>query len=137
MDLDLTSDQELFRETTERFIQDTSPLTKVRELAEDGARTDPEYTRQGAELGWFSLLVPEEAGGGSVSGDPLMDAAIVAMARGKVLQPGAFVPGNVVAFALGTAGTDEQREKILPAIMSGEATATWAAADVLGDFSGT
>ena len=43
------------------------------------------------------MLVPEELGGGSVSGLGVCDAAIVAEERGRFLQPGAFVPTNVVA----------------------------------------
>ncbi|MFI5047830.1 MAG: acyl-CoA dehydrogenase family protein, partial [Acidimicrobiia bacterium] len=69
---------------------------------------------------------PEEHGGGSVSGEGLRDAAVVAEERGRTLQPGPFVPMNVVALALAEAGTPAQRADTLPAIVSGESVATWA-----------
>jgi len=55
------------------------------------------------------MLVPEEFGGGSVSGAGLSDAAVVATERGRILQPGPFVPTNVVADALARAGSEDQR----------------------------
>lgn len=135
MDLDLSSDQELMRDTTARFIESTCPLTKVRELAD--ARADPgaDYRRQAAELGWFAMLVPEEFGGGTVSGNGVVDAAIIAEERGRFLQPGAFVATNAVACALATDGSEEQRAKVLPSIASGDATVTWALASSDGDWS--
>jgi alkylation response protein AidB-like acyl-CoA dehydrogenase len=135
VDLDLNDDQELMRDTTARFIESTCPLPRVRELANEHVGAGPEYWRQGAELGWFAMLVPEEFGGGTVSGNGVVDAAIVSEERGRFLQPGAFVATNVVACALATDGNDEQRAKVLPSIASGDATVTWALASSDGDWS--
>ena len=128
MDLDLTSDQELLRETAARFIQSACPLTVVRELSAQHGPASAEYRRQVGELGWFALLVPADFGGGSVSGNGVLDAAIVAEERGWALQPGAFVPVNAVAVGLARDGSPDQQAKVLPALASGEATATWAVA---------
>ena len=100
MDLDLTDDQELMRETTARFIESACPLTRVRALADEHTGPGADYRRQAAELGWFAMLVPEEFGGGTVSGNGVADAAVVAEERGRFLQPGAFVATNAVAAAL-------------------------------------
>jgi alkylation response protein AidB-like acyl-CoA dehydrogenase len=134
VDLDLTSDQELMRETAARFIQSACPLTAVRELTADHGASGAEYRRQAAELGWFAMLVPDEFGGGSVSGNGVVDAAVVAEERGRVLQPGAFVPANAVARGLVIDGSADQQAKVLPALAAGEATATWAVAEPLGDW---
>ena len=76
MDLELTADQELFRDTTRQFLADQVPLTTVRAWAElpAGYRTD--WWFRGAELGWTSMLVSEAHGGGSVSGRGLSDLAL-------------------------------------------------------------
>ena len=70
----------------------------------DNAYRDPDYAanyaRRAAELGWFSMLVPEHLGGGSASGNGMMDAALIAYERGRGLQPGPFVGTNVAAYAL-------------------------------------
>jgi len=63
MELVLTDDQEFFRDTTRKFLGSECPLPKVRELRGNDAGFEPDFWRQGAELGWTSLLVPEEFGG--------------------------------------------------------------------------
>ena len=134
LDFDLSDDQQLLSDTSARFIEERCPLPHVRELAETPDGIDPDYLRQAAELGWFAMLVDEEHGGGSISGRGVVDAALVAVQRGRFLQPGAFVPGNVVAWALARFGNDEQRAKVLPSIVAGESIATWAAADPIGNW---
>ena len=135
MQLDLTTDQELLRTTAVRFIDAACPMARVRELADSSADVGRDYLRQAAELGWFAMLVPEELGGGSVSGAGLVDAAIVAEERGRLLQPGPFVPMNVVAYALAHAGNDQQRRGVLPALLAGDDLATWAIADPGGNWT--
>jgi alkylation response protein AidB-like acyl-CoA dehydrogenase len=134
VELTLTDDQQLLRETATRFMQAACPLETVRSLVDEGSRTDlpSGYLEEAANLGWFSLLVPEEFGGGSISGDGLRDAAILAEERGRRLQPGPFIAMNVVASVLANSGTANQREGALPAIMSGEASAAWVANDATG-----
>ena len=132
MDLDLSDDQELFRETTTRFIEARCPLPRVRELADTPVAHDPGMLGDAGELGWFALFVPEEFGGGSVSGSPLRDAVIVAEERGRFVQPGPFVATNVVAFAIAREGSREQQEAFLPALATAELSASWAISDRSG-----
>jgi alkylation response protein AidB-like acyl-CoA dehydrogenase len=134
MDLRLTDDQVLLRDTTARFIRESCDLVKVRDLSGGGRSADPAYLRQSAEIGWLANFVPEEFGGGSVSGDPVLDAVIIAEERGRVLQPGPFVPMNVAAYALAAGGTDDRRAELLPLLATGETIVTWALADKLGDW---
>jgi alkylation response protein AidB-like acyl-CoA dehydrogenase len=126
VELELSDDQELFRETTARFIDARCPIPRVRELADSPVAHDPALLGEAGELGWFALFVPEEHGGGTVSGSAMRDAAIVAEERGRFVQPGPFVATNVVAFALAREGTPEQQSAHLPRLASGEATASWA-----------
>jgi alkylation response protein AidB-like acyl-CoA dehydrogenase len=126
VDLQLSDDQELFRETTERFIDARFPLARVRELADTPVAHDPALLGEAAELGWFALFVPEEHGGGTVSGSAVRDAVIVAEERGRFVQPGPFVATNVVAFAVAREGTAEQQAAQLPSLASGERSASWA-----------
>ena len=132
MDLELSDDQQLFRETTTRFIEARCPMPKVRELADTPVAHDPEMLADAGDLGWFALFVPEEFGGGSVSGSPLRDAVIVAEERGRFVQPGPFVATNVVAFAIAREGSREQQEAFLPALATAELSASWAISDRSG-----
>jgi alkylation response protein AidB-like acyl-CoA dehydrogenase len=136
VDAQLSPDQELLRDTTRRFIAESWPLERVRAAADSGDPTDSSYTRKVADLGWFGFTVPEAMGGGSVSGNGVYDAAVVAVERGRVLQPGPFVPANVVTHALAVAGSEEQQRGPLAAIVGGGASATWAVADEFGAFDG-
>jgi alkylation response protein AidB-like acyl-CoA dehydrogenase len=135
MELDLSTDQELLRETAARFIADACPLSTVRQMI--GAETDlPEdYLETAGRLGWFSMLVPENLGGGSVSGAGLCDVAIIAEERGRTLQPGPLTGMNIAAATLAAAGSIAHRTEIVPAVRDGRAIATWvpgAGAHVVG-----
>jgi alkylation response protein AidB-like acyl-CoA dehydrogenase len=132
MDSAVSDDQRLFVDTSIRFIEETCPLTKVRDHGYRDPQFAASYWRKAGELGWFSLLVPEHLGGGSVSGDGITDAALLAYARGKGLQPGPFVATNVAAYALASVGSEEQRAKILPSLISGEGSAAWALPPMVG-----
>jgi alkylation response protein AidB-like acyl-CoA dehydrogenase len=125
MDLELTEEQELLRSTTARFIEATTPLENVRERLTDDLVHDRSLLPAASELGWTAFFVSEEHGGGSVSGAPMRDAAIVAEERGLVVQPGPFVGTNVVAAAVSRAGTKEQRSELLPQLAAGEASGAW------------
>ena len=126
MNLQLTEDQEFFRATTRRFLASEAPITEVRRLLDSERGFAPDWWRAAAELGWTSMLASEAAGGGSLSGRPLTDAVIVAEEMGRLMSPGPFLPANVVAAAISSAGSAEQRERVLAPLVSGDAVAAWA-----------
>ena len=131
VDVELTDDQELLRETTANFLDRTCPVSRVREWSEKEPAGFPDaWWQQGAALGWTSLLVSDADGGGSVSGHGLLDLSLVAEEMGRRVSPGPLVPTNVVAAALSEYGTEEQRTRHLPGILSGEAIATWCLGEV-------
>jgi alkylation response protein AidB-like acyl-CoA dehydrogenase len=134
MQLDLTDDQQLFRETTIRFIDAELPLAATRSLHDNPLGYDRGWLRKSAELGWFAMLIPETDGGGSVSGAGLLDAAIVSEELGRRVQPGPFIPMNVVASTIASAGSESQRAELLPGMAAGEVVATWAFADAHGNW---
>jgi alkylation response protein AidB-like acyl-CoA dehydrogenase len=134
--LALTDDQALFRGTSVAFIEAELPVAETRKLHENPAGYDRGWLRRSADLGWFAMLVPEADGGGSVSGPGLIDAVIIAELVGRYVQPGPFIPMNVVAAAIAAAGTPRQRRALLPKIATGELVATWAFADQRGNWDG-
>jgi alkylation response protein AidB-like acyl-CoA dehydrogenase len=126
LDYNFTSDQLLYRDTTRDFLGKEAPLTKVRELSTTERGFDPAWWRRGAELGWTSMLISPGLGGESISGNGLVDTAIVAEEMGRLVSPGPFVPVNVVALALSYASTAAAHQEVVEALMAGEATASWA-----------
>jgi len=135
VDLELTPDQELLRDTTRQYLRDSAPLTTVREWAELPAGYPAEWWRRGAELGWTTLLVDEAHGGGSVSGQGLRDLALIAEEMGALVSPGPLAPVNVVAQTISEEGTERQALALLPGLLSGEATATWCVSEPGRPFS--
>lgn len=135
MNLELTEDQEFFRETTRRFLESESPLTNVRELWDSVDGFDRGWWTKAAELGWTSLFVPERHGGGTLSGGATADAVIVAEEMGRMVAPGPFLPVNVVAAALADAGTDAQQAAVFPGLLAGQTVATWAFAEPAGAWN--
>jgi alkylation response protein AidB-like acyl-CoA dehydrogenase len=135
VELDLTEDQTLFRDTSRRFIEEQCPLSVIRTLITSERGMSDEYFAVAGQLGWFSLLVAEEHGGGSISQNPIRDAAIVAELRGTTLQPGPFVAMNVVASALSRTGSAAQRRDVLAPLLAGETIGTWVATDALGSWA--
>ena len=124
--VDLTSDQEFFRQTTAKFLESQVPIDAVRALRDDPAGYRPDFWRRGAELGWASLLVSEELGGGTISGGALVDLSLIAHEFGQHAAPGPLVPVNIVAAALSAAGT---HTVVLESLMAGESIASWAIAE--------
>jgi alkylation response protein AidB-like acyl-CoA dehydrogenase len=122
--LNLSDDQEIFRETTDRFLTEQAPPDAVRALRHDATGFDPSYWRRGAELGWTSLLVSEEHGGGTISGAGLVDLSLVAYAFGRHAAPGPLVGPNVVAATLSAHGAASD---VLASLLSGDGIATWCA----------
>ena len=130
MQVTLTDDQEFFRETTERFLADQVPRDDLRARREDPHGFDPAYWRRGAELGWTSLIVSEDHGGGTISGQGLVDLSLVAYEFGRHAAPGPLLGTNVVASALSRHGAFPD---VLAGLLSGEFIASWCAPAVNSD----
>jgi alkylation response protein AidB-like acyl-CoA dehydrogenase len=129
VDLNLTDDQELLRQTTHKFLTANWSTSAVRELIADPIGFDRDVWTQGAELGWTSMLVPESFGGGNVSGNGVCDLGVIAEELGRFLLAGPVLPTNIVAYALARSGSDDLKAQHLPAISAGHEIATWAIAE--------
>jgi alkylation response protein AidB-like acyl-CoA dehydrogenase len=126
---DLSAEQAFFAGTTRQFLDDKVPTSLLRELRGDPAGFGRDFWRQGADLGWTSLLVPEADGGGSVSGQGLPDLALVAFEFGRYAAPGPLTTANVVTAAVARSGTARQKAELLPGLMTGDLIGSWAYAE--------
>jgi alkylation response protein AidB-like acyl-CoA dehydrogenase len=129
LELELTSDQEFFLETTRRFLADRADATAVRGLRHDERGFEASAWRQGCELGWTSLVVSEVNGGGSISEMGVVDLALVAHEFGRFAAPGPLVPANVVAAGLSRGGSAQQKQDVLAPLLTGDVIASWAHAE--------
>lgn len=120
--VDLTPDQEFFRETTSRYLDEHAPVEELRRMRHDPDGFRERYWRGGADLGWTSLLVGEDHGGGTISGSGLVDLTLVAYEFGRHAAPGPLVPTNVVAATLSSLGI---HDGVIAELVAGTAVATW------------
>jgi alkylation response protein AidB-like acyl-CoA dehydrogenase len=114
----------LFASTTRSFLEKEAPLSRLRELHAAGTSFDTDWWPRAAELGWTSLLVPDDLGGGSVSGSGVRDLAMVAELAGKTVAPGPLHPVSTVLAGLVEA--PENHQGTIESLISGELVASWA-----------
>lgn len=132
--LELDSEQEFLQKTTARFLEDQASVTELRRLRDDPGGYKPDFWRQGAELGWTSLLVAEDDGGVAISDSGLVDLTLVAHEFGTHAAPGPLVGTNVVAGALSAAGGHGD---LIERLLDGSTIGAWAFTEgtATGDFT--
>src|SRR3954463_4312679 len=123
---DANPERLLFASTTQSFLEKEASLSRLRELHAAGIPFEPDWWRRAAELGWTSLLVPEELGGGSVSGDGVADLALIAELIGKTVAQGPLHPVSTVLAGLVDAVNAETHSDVIESLVSGELVASWA-----------
>ena len=123
---DSSAEAALFVSTARAFLDKRASLADVRALHADGQSFDPAWWRRAAELGWTGLLVPEELGGGSVSGNPLRDLASIAEEIGRTVAPGPLHPVSTVLAGLVDADNRGDHVDTIDALVSGRLVAGWA-----------
>jgi alkylation response protein AidB-like acyl-CoA dehydrogenase len=101
MDLHLTSEQSLLRDSAAKFIEAAGPKV-ARGFRERDPSFVPARLRQAGELGWLGILTPETAGG---LGLGLTELALVLqqMGRGLVCEPVALAAISAAALGQGAA----------------------------------
>jgi alkylation response protein AidB-like acyl-CoA dehydrogenase len=124
MRLDLGTDQRFLHETTARFLDERASPDTVRGLRYDPAGFDLATWREGCALGWTSLLVDEDHGGGRLSEHGLLDLVVVAHEFGRHAAPGPLLATNLAAAALSDAG-GPVADELLPGLVAGTAIVSW------------
>lgn len=122
MDLDLTEEQELLRDTVRGLCQRHAGLDVVRAMEDDPVGYPQPFWDALAESGILGLTLPEEHGG---SGMTMVDAAVVYRELGRALAPSPHFASVVMSGGvLVRAGSDAQKDSWLPRIASGDAIVT-------------
>jgi alkylation response protein AidB-like acyl-CoA dehydrogenase len=123
MNFEPSEAQTMVAETFARFLDEHSSVARVRAAAETGF--DGALWRGVAEMGAFSMRVPEEAGG---LGLGLLDVALVAAEIGRTLASGPIIEGVAAARLLALLGGEPART-LLGRLMDGEAVVSLALGD--------
>ncbi len=59
MALVLNEEQQMLRESAKTFIQESSPVSALRQLRDNGDEWSPELWAGMAEMGWTGITIPE------------------------------------------------------------------------------
>ena len=123
MSFHLNDEETMLVDTVREFV-DREVKPTVRDVEHANEYPDA-WIEQMKRIGIFGLAVPEEYGGTPVS-TPCYVEVTQELARGWMSLAGAMGGHTVVAKLVSQFGTDEQKQKYLPAMASGDMRATMA-----------
>ena len=118
MNFDFSDDQKFLRDEARKFLEAQCTMAQVREVLDDDEKSHNEGVwKQIVEMGWLGAAIPEEYGG---LGLGMLELCVIAEELGRVLAP---VPFGSSAFffaeALKLAGSEEQKQALLPKVADG------------------
>jgi alkylation response protein AidB-like acyl-CoA dehydrogenase len=118
MDFGFSEQQEILRASARQFLERECSPEVVRRLCEDPQGDLPELWQKIAQLGWLGLVLPESYGGSGLS---FVDLTIVLEEMGRVLFPLPFFASVALGgLTLLEAGSEEQKQQMLPRLAQGE-----------------
>ncbi len=119
MALVLNEEEEMLRDSAKGFLKDKAPVSALRALRDNGDALgySRELWAQMADMGWAGILVPEEYGGIDFG---MVGAGLICEEMGRNLTASPFLSTAIMAVTALRTGSDEQKQKYLPAIAAGK-----------------
>jgi alkylation response protein AidB-like acyl-CoA dehydrogenase len=131
MDFAFSPEQEELARSARGFLSEFSSPEAVRRAMAEPRGWDPELWRRiGAEMGWPAVIVPEAYGGLGLGYVEL--AALMEEMGAALLCSPFFSTVCLAANLLLLGGSEEQKQRYLPALAAGELTATVALTEAPG-----
>jgi alkylation response protein AidB-like acyl-CoA dehydrogenase len=119
MDFGFSEQQDMLRTSARQFLERECPPELVRRVSDDVQGNAQDLWQKMAELGWMGLVLPEAYGGSGLS---FVDLTILMEEMGRVLLPAPFFSSVALgALTLLEAGSEAQRQQMLPRLARGEA----------------
>jgi alkylation response protein AidB-like acyl-CoA dehydrogenase len=133
MEIALTEDQTLLRETALSFVRQVLTPQQIRDLEATEHGYEPAVWKEMAQMGWAAAALPERFGG--IDLGPF-ELSVITEALGRGAIPSPFF-GTVVeaGMLLLDAGSEQQQSEWLPRIAGGEAILTTAIEEPTGGLS--
>src|SRR5687767_5671641 len=116
MDFGFNDEQQAIKETARELLAKRSPFEKVRDAAESRAYDDGLWDEIRG-LGWPGIAIPQEHGG---QGLGTVELAILCEELGYACAATPFLSNASAGLFIDQAGSDDQRQRWLPGIASGE-----------------
>jgi len=128
MNFDYSDDQKYLRDEAAKFLAGTCTIERIRAVLDAaGTAQDDDLWRAIVAMGWPGMCIPESFGG--LGMDPV-DLCAIAERIGAALAPVPF-SSTVYLFAeaIMLAGSEDQKARLLPGIVTGDVTGCVAAAE--------
>ena len=137
MYFDLTDEQQAIKSTAHDFLAARYKSERIRGLAESEHGFEQSDWEEMAGLGWQGLALPEEWGG---QGLGIVELAVLFEEMGYALAPSPLFSNTIAGLALAHGGSDEQRERYLRPLATGQLRGTPALWDAgspatIGEFT--
>ena len=126
MDILPSEEEQMLKNVAREFLETEISTAMVREMELDDLGYPPSLWKQMADLGWLGLALPEQYGG---QGLPLTYLGLILQEAGRVLAPVPLHSTMVAALTIAEAGSDQQKQDILPAVSDGGMVLTWGIAE--------
>ena len=132
MNFDLSEEQQLLKDSVERFVSDNYDLDSRQRLSKNESGFSDTYWQTMAELGWLGVTIPEAHGGfGGNQADTMV--LMEAFGKGLVLEP--FFASAVLGTRAIVAGANsETQTTLLPELISGSCRLSLAYAEEQSRF---
>jgi alkylation response protein AidB-like acyl-CoA dehydrogenase len=132
VNFDLSEEQQLLKDSVDRFVSDNYDLDTRQTLSKNDAGFSDTYWQTMAELGWLGVTVPEAHGGfGGNQADTMV--LMEAFGKGLVLEP-FFASAVLGTRAIVAGASSELQNKLLPKLMAGECRLSLAYAEEQARF---
>lgn len=115
----LTEEQTLIRDQARAWVTEQSPVGKFRQMRDEQLPMSfhPEAWQAMIDMGWTGILVPEKYGGSDLG---YLTLGVVLEETGRQLTASPLLASaGIGASAVMVAGSDEQKQQILPGIVDG------------------
>ena len=133
MDFSINEEQEMLKKMASDFFARECPKSLVREMEKDEIGFPRDLWEKMAELGWMSLIFPEEYEG---MGSSFLDLAILLEEMGRACLPSPFFPSIILGgLTLLEAGNEEQKREFLPQVAGGRLLLTLALTEQGGGYT--
>lgn len=132
MDMNFSTEQKQLSDSARRFMAKEYPLAMINKLESDPLGYSQKLWKDMADLGWTGLPIPEADGG---IGMQTVDVVLLTREFGRVMCPSPYIPTVLLAGgALSALGNQQQKERFIPGIVSGDTILSFALQEQGGGY---
>ena len=131
MDLSLSQEQTMIKNSAQEFLRQELPKERVDELFRSETGHDPELWKKMGSLGWIGMSLPTEYGGQASN---FTTIGVLFEELGAALCPSPLLSSVLAGQIVLQAGNDSQKRQLLPSIARGDLITAVAFTEASGSW---